>query len=1090
MGTNFFTNENQNTLLEKIEGVFKYKKVHFFDVLVGYFCASGYFKIRKFIEQTPKIRFLVGINVDKLTAQANLQGLLFNPDKEEMQDEFFHELKKNIQEAQYDKDVEDGMYQFVEDIVSGKIEMRIHPKQNIHAKVYIFREEVYHPHGYGSVITGSSNLTDAGLEKNFEFNVELRYDDDIQFATDTFERLWNEAVEIDLSHIESIRKESYLNPNFTPYEVYLKFLMEYFGKSIDFDPNSVSDLPKGFKKLSYQVDAVNDGFSKMMKHNGFFLSDVVGLGKTVVAALIAKKFFFANDFPTYRSNILIIVPPALKDSWNETLSKFKIDNYNIITNGSLHKIKDASLYDLVIVDEAHKFRTDTAAMYNELQKLCKTPTRHQHTDGTLYDKKIILVSATPLNNKPEDIANLVYLFQDSKDSTLEEGNLQRFFREQIDAYKKVKAEKSSSVIASKVRSIYENIRVKVVEPLTVRRTRTDLLENEAYKKDLDEQGIVFPTVHQPQPLYYELDKTLSALYDKTINVLSNKKEGLTYFRYQAIKYLSEDKKKKYKKADQISLQLAGIMKTLLVKRLDSSFYAFKQSLKRYYEANSVMLKMFEKGTIYIAPNLKVNELLSNGKEDDLIKLIEQSVYTDPTIEVCTPDDFVKPVYVDGLKHDDALLKDLVAEWDKIDYDPKLDVFLDKLKNQLFDKSINFEGKLVVFSESKETTNYLSEKLKQQGYNKVLSVGSNNRTENMPLLNANFDANYKGDKKNDYNIVLTTEVLAEGVNLHRANIVVNYDTPWNSTRLMQRIGRVNRIGSIAKDIYVYNFFPTEKVNNDIELVKKAKMKLFAFHAALGEDSQIYSDEETPESFGLFDKSLEGERDEKLSYLMWLRKQKEEYPDLLKAIAKMPLRARVGRRTANTDKSTLAFIRNNKRDAFTLVHKDGKMEELTFLEAVKIFKADVNEQAIPLHELHHFQIGKALERFSERAEAKKGNTLKVNPTQGPNEKKAIAYLDSFLTIPNITEKEVELIKQAKRAITTGKFQQLQREVNKLKTTTKKTPVKLPVLLEQMIKILSSYPLLTEPNIVSDDITASKQQQKESFNPEVVISESFYS
>ena len=173
MGTNFFTNENQNTLLEKIEGVFKYKKVHFFDVLVGYFRASGYFKIRKFIEQTPKIRFLVGINVDKLTVQANQQGLLFNPDDEQSQEEFFSELKKNIQEAQYDKDVEDGMLQFIEDIVSGKIEMRIHPKQNIHAKVYIFREEVYHPHGYGSVITGSSNLTDAGLERFAEDSNKL-----------------------------------------------------------------------------------------------------------------------------------------------------------------------------------------------------------------------------------------------------------------------------------------------------------------------------------------------------------------------------------------------------------------------------------------------------------------------------------------------------------------------------------------------------------------------------------------------------------------------------------------------------------------------------------------------------------------------------------------------------------------------------------------------------------------------------------------------------------------------------------------------------------------------------------------------------
>ena len=265
MGTNFFTNEKENTLLEKIEGVFKYKKVHFFDALVGYFRASGYFRIRKFIQQTPKIRILVGINVDKLTYQANQQGLLFNPNAEQSQEEFFNDIKRNIQEAKYDKEVEDGMYQFIEDIVSGRITMRIHPKQNIHAKIYIFREEVYHPHGYGSVITGSSNLTEAGLEKNFEFNVELRYDDDIQFATETFERLWEESVEIDITHIDKIKNDSYLNPNFTPYEVYLKFLLEYFGKSIDFDPNSVSDLPTGYKKLSYQIDAVNDGYAKMMK---------------------------------------------------------------------------------------------------------------------------------------------------------------------------------------------------------------------------------------------------------------------------------------------------------------------------------------------------------------------------------------------------------------------------------------------------------------------------------------------------------------------------------------------------------------------------------------------------------------------------------------------------------------------------------------------------------------------------------------------------------------------------------------------------------------------------------------------------------
>lgn len=1087
MGTNFFTNEKENTLLEKIEGVFKYKKVHFFDALIGYFRASGYFRIRKFIQQTPHIRILVGINVDKLTYLANQQGLLFNPNSEQSQEEFFYEIKKNIQEAKYDKEVEDGMYQFIEDIVSGRIEMRIHPKQNIHAKIYIFREEVYHPHGYGSVITGSSNLTEAGLEKNFEFNVELRYDDDIQFATETFERLWAESVEIDITHIEKIKTESYLNTDFTPYEVYLKFLLEYFGKSIDFDPNSVSDLPKGYKKLSYQIDAVNDGYSKMMKHNGFFLSDVVGLGKTIVSALIAKKFFFANGFPMHRSHTLIIVPPALKEGWERTMTEFKLDNYKIITNGSLHKLKNPSLYDLVIVDEAHKFRSDTASMYNELQKLCKTKTLH--ADGSLHDKKVILVSATPLNNKPEDIANLVYLFQDSKDSTLEEGNLQRFFREQIDKYRRAKGLKDIELISKEVKAIYEKIRIKVVEPLTVRRTRTDLMENEAYRKDLEKQNVHFPDIKAPHKIYYQLDTELEELYDKTIRYLKGKEKGtLKYYRYQAIKYLLPLKKNKYKKADLISIQLAGIMKTLLVKRIDSSFYAFKQSLKRYYQANKVMLDMFEKGVIYIAPNLKVNELLSEGREDELIQQIEEAQYTDPTIEVCTPEDF-EIIFIDGLKQDGQILKELVEAWDKVTYDPKLDIFINEyMKGKLFDKSINQEGKLVIFSESKETTKYLSDALKANGFNRVLTVQSDNRNDKMPALEANFDANYNGEKKNDYNIVISTEVLAEGVNLHRANVIVNYDTPWNSTRLMQRIGRVNRIGSTAKEVHIFNFFPTAKVNNDIELEKKAKMKLFAFHAALGEDSQIYSTDESPESFGLFDKNVDEERDEKLRYLMWLRQLKEENPDLIKRINKMPLRARVGRKSKLIPMSTIVFIRNKRRDAFTFIREDGSIEELTFLEAVKEFEARIEEKAIPLHDKHHEQVAKAIDIFSKKEDESRAITKKVVSSQGPNEKKALAYLDGFVHVPNITNEEVDLIEKAKRAISTGRFQQLQRDINKLQNAVKKTPVKTVVLLERLMKIITSYPLEHVGLNNFEDQAISKERYVKELIPEIIISESF--
>ena len=1085
MSSKFFTNEADNTLISKIEGIFKYRNIHFFDALVGYFKASGYFRIRKFVEKADEIRILVGINIDNLIHEASQQGLLFDSNAERAQDEFFLEVKKSIQEAEYDKDVENGMLQLISDIVSGKVKIKVHPKQNIHAKIYIFREKEKHDHGYGSVITGSSNLTDAGLSRNFEFNVELRENTDIDFATETFNKLWEESVPIAEEYIEKLQKETYLNDTYTPYEVYLKFLVEYFGRSIDFDPNSITDLPKGFKRLSYQIDAVNDGFAKMMKHNGFILADVVGLGKTIVATIIAKKYFYTNGFPTHRSRTLIIVPPALKENWSETVDKFRLDNVKIITNGSLHKVTDPAKYDLIIVDEAHKFRTDTATMYNELQKICKTPTRRVLPNGTVVQKKVMLVSATPLNNRPEDIANLVYLFQDSKNSTLEIGNLQNFFRVQIDAYRKLKNENDLKAVQAGVKKIYERIRTKVIEPLIVRRTRTDLLVHKQYSEDLENQGIKFPIVKEPKKIFYQLEPHLEALYDKTIFVLSDETQGLTYNRYRAIGFLKQPKKSKYKQADMISGQLARIMKTLLVKRIDSSFFAFKQSLERFMLATKAMVTMFENGKIYIAPNLPVSDMINEGKEEELLNLILEKSMEDPTIEICEPDDF-EYNFLPGLKNDYELLKDLNNDWKKITEDPKLEVFVEYLKSTLLSKKINPQSKLVVFSESKETTDYLFKELTKQVNYRILAVDSDSRKDKMPIIRQNFDANLlKAEQKDDFDIVLSTEVLAEGINLHRSNVIVNYDTPWNSTRLMQRIGRVNRIGSTADEVHVYNFYPTAKVNNDIELEKKAIMKLQAFHAALGEDSQIYSPDEETETFGLFDKQMEEEKDEKLTYLMMIRDIKEKNPTLFKQIKNMPLRARVGRKNAILKNGTICFIKDEKRDAFIYVKPNNETEELTFLETVRQFEAFQNEKGIPLHTLHHEQVQKAIQVFADKIEDEKAKDKKVDTTQGPNEKNAIAYLDAMLHLPFINDKETQLIIIAKEAIRKGRFQNLQRDINKLHKAVKKAPLKPVIILEKIMGILNSYPLKQEEEEIYQEVQVIKPRV---FNPEIIITESF--
>ncbi len=1089
--TKFFTNHEENTLLSKIEGIFKHRQIHFFDALVGYFYASGYFRVRPFIKQVGEVRVLVGINVDRMVHEASQQGVLFTADAYKSQEDFFVAVKQNIQQAKYSKTVEDGMLGMIDDIVSGKLQIRVHPKQNIHAKIYIFREETYHPHGYGAVITGSSNLTELGLECNFEFNVELRDDADIHFANETFEKLWVESVPVSEEFIARLKTETFLNDQFTPYEVYLKFLIEYFGKSIDYDPNSETDLPKGFIPLVYQADAVNDGYNKMAKHGGFFLSDVVGLGKTIIATRIAKKFYFKNGFPEHRSRTLIVVPPALKLNWEETIEKFSLDGVDIVTNGSLHKVRSPEKYDLVIVDEAHKFRSDTAEAYNDLQKICKTPTRRRKTDGSRYPKRVMLVSATPLNNYPEDIANQIYLFQDSKDSTLEIGNLQHFFRQQIDAYRKLKHEPDIAKVTEGVRRIYEQIRVKVIEPLTVRRTRTDLKIHHLYKDDLIAQKIEFPDVRKPEKILYQLAPHLEALYDHTIRCLTHPTDGLTYNRYRAIGFLKPYKKQKYKKADMIATQLAKIMKTMLVKRIDSSFYAFQQSIRRFCEATDAMVKMFDNDRVFIAPNLPVSDMINDGKEDELLDLVTSQMDIDPTIDICTADDF-EPGFYDGLVRDQRILNDLHNAWNDLgDEDPKIDTFVEYIQNTLFGPE-NREKKLVVFSESKETTEYVARRLKnavgESGLPyRILTVDSHTRKDRMPTIRTNFDANLPTElQRNDYDIILSTEVLAEGVNLHRANVIVNYDTPWNATRLMQRIGRVNRIGTKAKAVYIYNFFPTAQVDSDIELQKKAMMKLQAFHAALGEDSQIYSPDEVTESFGLFDKDVDEERDEKLDYLMQIRDLKEKDPDLFKRIKTMPLRARVGRKDRMQPDTTIAFIRDQKRDAFLFAHADGRVEELTFLETAKRFQCMVHERAVKLHNEHHEQVQIAVQRFQAQVEAEKAQDKKVDVSQGPNEKKALIFLDAFLSLPFIADEEKVTINVAKDAIRRGRFQNLQRDVNKLQKSQSKVKVQAAVLLDSLLKILNSYPL-SQPD---EDVTSMPVAPVvvAPTEPAIIISESF--
>lgn len=1089
--TKFFTNEGTNTLIAKFQNIIKRLNIYHFDALVGYFRASGYFRVLDILKEVQQVRILVGIDVDDLTAKYFNKGREIRFVADDVRKDFEDFIRDDIQKSEYKREVEEGILQFVNDIASGKIQMRAHPDKRIHAKVYIFKEKEKHDEGYGRVITGSSNLTDSGLSSNFEFNVELRDNADVDFAVETFEKLWKESVEILPTQAEKIKGETYLKDEFTPFEIYIKFLIEYFDHAIEYDPSSAEDLPKGFAKLSYQIDAVNDGFEKLKQYNGFFLSDVVGLGKTVIGAMIARKFFYANGF---RTRTLVICPPALKDNWSETLEKFDLPNYRIESNGSLHKVTDPERYDLVIVDEAHKFRSDYTESFNLLQQICKSYCRNEGLIINREDnhKRVILISATPLNNRPEDIRSLLYLFQDAKFATLEIGNLQHYFAGHIEAYKLAKNLPDMEKAKQGIKIIYEDIRRDIIAPLTVRRTRTDIKENEQYKKDVDAQGIKFPYVNPPRRVFYQLDAAMDALYDQTTALIGNKDDkGLTYARYQAIKYFLDDAERpKFRYAELISDQLAIIMRTFLIKRLDSSFTAFRASLRHFLDANTAMLRMFEQGKVFIVPDLKgkVTDFIMDEREDELEILVLDMMEQGKNAMICKASDF-KADYTDRLKRDQRILEDLVARWEKVEQDPKFDEFLKNLQKKMLLKTINPEQKLVVFTESVVTAQYLQKRLSTYPEYKMLVVSSANRKEMMDAVKANFDANAPVEKRrNDYNLVISTEVLAEGVNLHRANSIVNYDTPWNSTRLMQRIGRVNRIGSTADEVFIYNFYPTAKVDNDIELQKKAFMKIQAFHTALGEDSQIYSTLEEFESHSLFRENVDGDKDRRLEVLMWLRRFKEENPERFRQIKNFPRRARCGRTQAERARSTIAYVKSGKRDNFFHIQPGGEVRTVSFLEAEAIFYALADEKAIALHAAHYEQIQQAVNAFEQEIKVANVSKNVAAPTLSKAEKDAINYIEDFVVLPFVGQQDRTNLYWAMDNVRAGVYTKLPRDINKLKKVAKAEKRKAVHVLEELLSIVSSFSKNTRQEAEDTQNAPTVPDKQRIFQPEIIISESF--
>ena len=401
----FITNEENQTLKERFEILIK--DTSFFDCLVGYFYSSGFHAIYPSLENTEKIRILIGISTsrqiyDNLAKANNPIQQIFDFSHAEAKQEVENLVQREMEDSEDNRNIEEGVHKFIEWIRNGKLELRAYPSQNIHAKLYIltFKEG---DRDAGRVITGSSNFTQAGFVDNLEFNVELKNASDYDFAKNKFEELWRNAVDVSEKYVQTIQDKTWLTQKITPYQLYLKFLYEYYKDELSqTDEVFVKYLPQDFKKLEYQEQAVLNAKKILLEYGGVFISDVVGLGKTYISAMFAGQL---------DGRTLVIAPPVLLEkknpgSWPNVFSDFRFPA-DFESLGKLDYLVDRGTdkYKNIIIDEAHRFRTETTITYEMLAEICR-------------GKRVILVTATPYNNTPKDILSLLKLFQKSKKSTI------------------------------------------------------------------------------------------------------------------------------------------------------------------------------------------------------------------------------------------------------------------------------------------------------------------------------------------------------------------------------------------------------------------------------------------------------------------------------------------------------------------------------------------------------------------------------------------------------------------------------------------------------------------------------------------------
>ena len=961
----FITNKNK-FLSEIINGILPKSKS--IDILVGYFYFSGFSQICENLG-SKKIRVLVGLDIDTFISKKIREIDSFtknNKSRGQIKDDYFNSFVKLFNNTDFfdSKNKLEAFKLFYSKIKDGSLEIR-KTEDPCHAKMYLFEynetvnEEGENP---GTVITGSSNLSYAGLQGRLEINARFTDKNSFFDGKSIFEDLWEKSITIvDEDNIDDfdwkVIQHIWYEKLYRPYLMYIRVLSEYFSFPTKSNLLTPHDITNGkFLNLKYQTDATNMALDAIEKHNGVVVADVVGLGKSIIAATVARNL---------KLRTIIICPPHLVTQWEEYKDEFGFVA-SVFSSGRIEgalkhfkNICEVNEQLLIIVDEAHKYRNEYTQDYSDLHNLCS-------------GNKVMLLTATPFNNRPDDIYSMLKLFQIPTKSTLKTvDDLGVAFRKLIAQYKLLeKNQREKKINENEIKNEADRIAKSIssiISPLVIRRSRIDLEEIPEYKEDLKRQKIQTVIPNDPELLDYDLGE-IKDLYIRTLDRLNyqGKEEDSCKYkaaRYAPITYVSKEHIKALtKELEQntnvkINLLLgrqrniSGFMRKLLIRRFESSVASFKSSLQYMIDSSEKVLRWIDKSgkiPIYKKGNLPEVDDFYESTDDGIFEIQEQfDKYSEKgffEIDMSyINDDFIKDV-----KSDISLLQEIQKEWfgtdEIISKDPKLESFI-KILNEKTTKEP--KRKLILFTEFADTANYLGVKLKEAGIRVFKYTSSDASFSHKETIRANFDAGLKKElQEDDYNVLVATDAISEGYNLNRAGAIFNYDIPYNPTRVIQRIGRINRINKkMFNNLYIYNYFPTDVGENETRTKEISTLKMAMIHSIMGEDTKALTKEEELQSFFVerykkeFSKEETASWDNKYRKLLNELKGTEVYKDAMN----IQLRSRVGRKVDKNRKGVLLFGKKGNDYVFKFAESSlSKPISLTAEEAISLFEADEKEK----------------------------------------------------------------------------------------------------------------------------------------------------